>query len=1043
MAFRPARFVVVLALVAAAFPAAAAPSSGTEPEGYRAADWSVRPAVEAARRLLPDHARRIRFVAEQPGPDGADHYRVGARNGLVEIGGTSPAVLLTGLNAYLGEVADANVSWTGEQLDLPARLPLPDAEIVRPATVTHRFALNDTDDGYTGPYRDWADWERLIDVLALHGVNEVFVPVGAEAVYYDTFQRFGYTADELRGWIPPPAHQPWWLLQNMCCFPSPVSAGLIEERAELGRRIADRLRELGMTPVLPGYFGTVPAGFATRNPGANVVPQGDWVGFERPGWLDPTGALFPDVAAEFYRSSRARFGDSAMYKMDLLHEGGVAGDVDVAAASVAVEDALQAARPGAIWAILGWQNNPRPETLAAVDRSKMLIVDGLSDRYDGLDRDASWQGTPYAFGSIWNFGGHTTMGANAGVWNERFFAWRDSPGSALDGIAVLPEAGANNPAALDLLTSLAWRDGPVDLDAWFADWADRRYGGPSPSARAAWQALGRTAYAMPSGTWSEAQDGLFGAEPSLTADRAAEWSPSELRYDAAAFAAALPALLDVPPSLRSSSAYAYDLADVARQALANRSRLLLPSVRAAYESGDLAGFRALTDEWMTLLDLVDEVAATNPDWLLGRWLADARSWGADAAEADRLEHDARTLLSVWGTRSGAAAGLTDYANREWAGLVSTYYAPRWRAYFSSLEAALVSGTAPAPIDWYAVGAAWAARTDQLPVTPSGDVHEVAGRVLEHLTDHPLALTATASASRPVVTPSEPARVVVTVTNPNEFAAATDVAVEVVTPAGLTATPVGDVPALPPGGSARLEVEVALTAPTDDLVVRLPVRVTADGVPAGGASAGSVRLLTDDTVEAPYASVSFNDATFGQQGDRFAIVGGGGDLWGGTNEFGAVYRDGLLADGGSVGTTVVAQDPTWPWARAGLIARDDLAVQGSAGYANIAVTPGNGCVFSWDANGDGRLDSTRQAPSFTVPVHLRLTRRGSTFAGECSADGVTWTEVGSAALPAAAAVDAGVFMSAVNVISGATGLAEFDGFRNESVPPLAGGSARAR
>ncbi|WP_203453987.1 alpha-N-acetylglucosaminidase TIM-barrel domain-containing protein [Jiangella aurantiaca] len=1041
------RIIVALALVtatlAAALPAAAGPVASAEPAAYEEAGWSARPAVEAARRLLPDHARRIRFVAEEPGP-GGDHYRIAARNGRVEIGGTSPAVLLTGLNAYLGEFAGANVSWTGEQLDLPARLPLPDRELVRPATVTHRFALNDTDDGYTGPYRDWADWERLIDVLALHGVNEVFVPVGAEAVYYDTFQRFGYTADELRAWIPPPAHQPWWLLQNMCCFPSPVSSSLIEERAELGRRIADRLRELGMTPVLPGYFGTVPAGFAARNPGAHVVPQGDWVGFERPGWLDPTGVHFPRVAAEFYRSSRARFGDSAMYKMDLLHEGGTAGDVDVAAASVAVEDALQAARPGAIWAILGWQNNPRPETLAAVDRSRMLIVDGLSDRYDGLDREASWQGTPYAFGSIWNFGGHTTMGANAGVWNERFFAWRDRPGSALDGIAVLPEAGANNPAALDLLTSLAWRDGPVDLDAWFTDWADRRYGGSDPSARAAWRTLGRTAYALPSGDWSEAQDGLFAAEPSLTADRAAEWSPSALRYNAAAFAAALPALLDVAPELRSSSAYAYDLADVARQALANRSRLLLPAIRAAYEAGDLDRFRALTGEWMTLLELVDEVAATNPHWLLGRWLADARSWGADPAEADRLEHDARTLLSVWGTRAGAAAGLTDYANREWSGLVSTYYAPRWRAYFDDLEAALAEDRAPEPIDWYEFGAAWAARTDRLPVAPSGDVHEVAGRVLAHLTEHPLALTASAEADRPVVTTETPARVTVTVTNPNEFTAATDVAVEVVTPDGLTATPVGGgtVPSLPPAGSARLEVDVAVTAPPADLVVRLPVRVTADGVPAAPV-AGSVRLLTDDSVEPPYASVSFNDATFGQRGDRFAIVGGGGDLWGGTNEFGTVYREDALTDSTSVTTTVVAQDPTWPWARAGLIARDDLAVQGSAGYANVAVTPGNGCVFSWDANGDGRLDSVSQAPSFAAPVHVRLTRSGSSFVGECSADGLTWTRVGSAALPADAAVDVGVFMSAVNVVSGATGMVEFDGFRIESVSPLVGDAGSAR
>ena len=54
--------------------------------------------------------------------------------------------------------------------------------------------------------------------------------------------------------------QPWWLLQNMSGFGGPLPQHVIDEHAAVGRKIADRLRELGMTPVLPGYFGTVPPG---------------------------------------------------------------------------------------------------------------------------------------------------------------------------------------------------------------------------------------------------------------------------------------------------------------------------------------------------------------------------------------------------------------------------------------------------------------------------------------------------------------------------------------------------------------------------------------------------------------------------------------------------------------------------------------------------------------------------------------------------------------------------------------------------------------
>jgi alpha-N-acetylglucosaminidase len=196
-------------------------------------------------------------------------------------------------------------------------------------------------------------------------VNEVFVPTGAEYTYYRTFQQFGYGAAELRDWIPGPAHQGWWLLQNISGFAGPVSEQLIEARAALGSRIAGHLRSLGMTPVLPGFFGTVPPDFAARNPGAVTVPQGTWVGFDRPDWLDPTGPVFDRLAAAYYRVQRQRFGESDMFKMDLLHEGGAPGPVDVAGAAGAVQRALETAHPGATWVMLGWQKNPTATLLSS------------------------------------------------------------------------------------------------------------------------------------------------------------------------------------------------------------------------------------------------------------------------------------------------------------------------------------------------------------------------------------------------------------------------------------------------------------------------------------------------------------------------------------------------------------------------------------------------------------------------------------------------------------------------------------------------------
>ncbi|MEU9160358.1 alpha-N-acetylglucosaminidase [Streptomyces sp. NPDC048424] len=694
----------------------------------RSRTFDTAPARAALERLLPRHHGQFTLVPDTAA--GADTFTVSGTAGAITVRGSTGATLLTGVGWYLQHVAGADIGWPGDSIGLlPARLPAVPAPVTRSAQVPHRYALNDTDDGYSGPYRTFEEHQRQIDLLALHGINEVFVQVGAEYPYYRALQDFGYSAEELRQWIPGPAHQSWWLLQNLSGFGGPVTERLMRERAELGGRIAEQLRGLGMTPVLPGYFGTVPPQFAARNPGAGTVAQGDWAGFDRPDWLDPVSPVFRRLAAAYYAEQRAVFGDSTMYRMSPLHEGGQTGSVDVGAAAGAIQEALHAAHPGALWAVLGWQDDPTPELLAGVDTSRLLILDGLSDRYNRLDREARWGGAPYAMGTIYNFGGHTTIGANTSVWLERFGPWRAKGNSALAGIAYLPEATGTNPAAFDLFTDLAWEPGVIDQRKWFADFAARRYGRPDAAAAAAWEELRKGPYSTSSGLWSESQDSLFTARPGLTAAGSAYWSPKSMRYPAGSVRRALDHLLKVAPELRGSSAYRFDLVDTARQALANHSRVLLPRIKAAYEAKDLARFRALTAEWQHGLRKLDAVTGSDPNFLLGSRLAGARSWGADRAEQDRYEYDTRSLLSVWGRRSTSEGGfLHDYANREWSGLVSELYARRWALYFGSLEEALVRRAAPRAIDWPAFEEEWAGRTTRHPDRPSGDPYRLAAAV---------------------------------------------------------------------------------------------------------------------------------------------------------------------------------------------------------------------------------------------------------------------------------------------------------------------------
>ncbi|WP_130620024.1 alpha-N-acetylglucosaminidase [Dyella amyloliquefaciens] len=696
------------------------------------AGFDTAPAQAALQRLLPRHQAQLTLVALDG--QGGDRYEISGTAGHIVVAGTSPATLLAGVETYLEQVTHTSFGWPGDSVDrLPATLPAPTSSISRTAKVPDRFALNDVDDGYADAYLDWHRWEHKLDLLALHGINEVFMPIGTEEVYRRTFREFGYDDAQIRAWIPAAGHQPWWLLQNMSAFGGPMSPAQFERRTELAKKIVARLRELGMTAVMPGYYGTVPSGFKERHAGVSVVSQGEWVGFKRPDWLDPRDPMYGRVAAAFYRHQRELFGDSTMYKMDLLHEGGRAGDVSVGEAARQVMQALQAAHPDARWVILGWQHNPPTAVIDAVDARRLLIVDGLSDRYDGLDRERDWHGVPYAFGAISNFGGHTTLGANAGIWLSRFPEWHDKQGSALRGIAYMPEGSGTDPAAFALFTALAWQALPAEPAPWFVDYATYRYGGPDAHASAAWRMLATTAYAMPSNDWSEPQDSLFNARPDLAVRTAASWSPESMRYDAGRFGHAVCELLKVTPALRHTSAYHYDLVDVTRQALANQARLLLPRIGEAYASKDVPRFHALATQWMDDMGMLDRLLASEPHFLLGNWLSNARRAARSDAEAAQLEYDQRSIITSWGDRSGAdRGGLHDYANRELSGLVSGLYAPRWQRYFDSLAQAMASGSPPAPIDWFAMEQAWAHSRDVQRTTPQGDAWQLANDVAAKL-----------------------------------------------------------------------------------------------------------------------------------------------------------------------------------------------------------------------------------------------------------------------------------------------------------------------
>jgi len=137
-------------------------------------------------------------------------------------------------------------------------------------------------------------------------------------------------------------------------------------------------------------------------------------------------------------------------------------------------------------------------------------------------------------------------------------------------------------------------------------------------------------------------------------------------------------------------------------------------------SGNMKRRDALIDEYLQMINDLDRLVATRSEYHLSRWIQSARAIGKDPIQADFYERNARRLVTRWDNHGN----LSDYAWKEWSGLLSGYYGVRWRMLFDRLRAA-----GEGPFDAQAVSAdiaaweeTWVAST--APVKENKTGHEI-------------------------------------------------------------------------------------------------------------------------------------------------------------------------------------------------------------------------------------------------------------------------------------------------------------------------------
>lgn len=735
------------------------------------------PADDLIERVVPGASRHFKTVLQ---PSERDFFELSQEGKRVCIKGNSWVNIASGLNWYLKYYAGIHLTWNNMKVKAPATWPTVPKVERRETDLTWRYNFNYCTFSYSMAFWDWERWEQEIDWMALHGVNMPLAVVGAEVAWRNMLMKLGYSKDEVNKFIAGPAFLAWWEMNNLEGWGGPLPDAWYAQQEALQKRILKREKELGMSPVLPGYCGMMPHD-AKEKLGLDVTDGGTWNGYTRPANLSATDPKFDHIADLYYRELTRLYGKADYYSMDPFHESPDDASVDYAEAGRKLLAAMKRANGKSNWVIQGWMENPRPQMIEALPEGDIIILDLFSECRPMFGAPSIWQRKKGYGRHNWLFCMLENFGANVGlhgrmdqlVHNFKLAASPSTPyqnaRKHLKGIGFTMEGSENNPIMFELMSELVWRANDLvsagrnrtDFkDGWTRNYVKARYGIDDPKIQEAWQLLIGSIYNCPVGNNQQGpHESIFNGRPSLDNFQVKSWSKMRNYYDPNVTLRAAQLMTSVADRYRGNNNFEYDLVDIVRQAMDDQARLQYLRTIADYKGFDRTAFSADSARFLNMLLLQDKLLGTRQEFRLGTRIEQARSLGTTLEEKNLYEWNARVQITTWGNRTCAnEGGLRDYAHKEWQGLLRDFYFMRWHTYLDALSKQMTTHTQPdfdalgagsyagktadelyelalpaAPqIDWYALEEPWTKQHNVYTSAPEGNSVDVAKEVMKFL-----------------------------------------------------------------------------------------------------------------------------------------------------------------------------------------------------------------------------------------------------------------------------------------------------------------------
>ena len=591
------------------------------------AEKNEKSAYALVERLLP--AVSDCFIFQEIDDDaGKDVFEIESVDGKICIRGNSANSMAVGLNYYLKYYCHTTVSWYADDpVELPAELPSVNQKVRVKARMDKRFFLNYCTFGYTMAWWQWRDWERLIDWMALNGVNMPLAITGQEAIWLRVWKKLGLDEKDIKNYFTGPAHLAWHRMTNFDYFQGPLPDSYLEHQEKLQKRIVTRERELNMKPILPAFAGHVPEALIKIHPESKINRMSMWGGFQdkyRSFFLDPLDPLFPVIQKAFLEEQTRLYGTDHIYGADPFNEiQSPSWEPEyLATVSRTIYNTITQVDKEASWLQMTWLfyfdsehwTGPRIDAFVnGVPKNKMILLDYYAENTEIWKLTKSYYGQPYLWCYLGNFGGNTMMTGNLRETGKRIENAFINGGKNFWGIGSTLESFDVNPFMYEYVFEKAWEN-KLDDDQWMESLADRRFGSKCPEIRKAWSELLNKVYIANAHL---GQGALTNARPTLKGH--GNWTTNpKIAYSNKDLFQIWELMLKGKDSSKRDS-YVFDVVNIGRQVISNYFLQLRDEFTLAYEQKNKEEVMRKGLEMLELLSDLDMLLSCHSTFSFGRW----------------------------------------------------------------------------------------------------------------------------------------------------------------------------------------------------------------------------------------------------------------------------------------------------------------------------------------------------------------------------------------------------------------------------------------